>query len=75
VELLKTLWLAILLRKQLLTFWARGKIFDIVNRNYRHMEGYCMCGTKCDDHGFGDGHGPVDSWYYNRDQFVYGERK
>lgn len=34
-----------------------------------------MCGSKIEDHGYGDGHGPVDAWYYNRDQYVYKDRK
>jgi hypothetical protein len=54
-----------------LTYWARGKIFDFVNRRYRDHEGWCMCGSKCEDHGYDDGHSPVDAWYYNRDQYVY----
>jgi hypothetical protein len=41
---MKTLWLWIVIRKQLLTFWSRGKIFDIVNRKHRSNEGWCMCG-------------------------------
>jgi hypothetical protein len=65
----------IILRKQLLTFWARGKIFDFVNRKQRHHEGWCMCGSKVEDHGYWDGHGPVDAWYYNRDEFVYRKKK
>jgi hypothetical protein len=74
---MKTLWLWIVIRKQLLTFWSRGKIFDIVSRKHRSNEGWCMCGGKIEDHGYDDGHGPVDAWHYYRDQFVYktGARK
>lgn len=54
-----------------LTLWARGKIFDFVNRNQRHNEGWCMCGSKIEDHGYSDGHSPVDAWYYHRNQFVF----
>ncbi len=67
---MKTIKLWIVIRVQLLTFWARGKIFDILNRNHRSHEGYCMCGDKIEYHGFGSGHSPVDAWYYYRDQFV-----
>jgi hypothetical protein len=68
---MKNLWQEIKLRRQLITFWARGKIFDFIERKNRCNEGYCMCGSKVEDHGFGDGHGPVDAWYYYRDKFVY----
>lgn len=53
--------------------WARGKWFDFIQRNYRHVEGYCMCGDKIEYHGFGSGHSPVDAWHYYRDQFVWGD--
>jgi hypothetical protein len=68
---MKAIILWLVLHKQLLTFWARGKIFDFIERKNRHHEGYCMCGDKIEYHSFGSGHSPVDAWYYYRDQFVY----
>ncbi len=59
------------IQKLRLTIWARGIIFDFINRNQRHNEGYCMCGDKIEEHGFGSGHAPVDAWYYYREQFVH----
>lgn len=54
--------------------WARGKIFDFINRHQRHNEGWCMCGDKMENHGYESGHAPVDMWYYYRDQFVLKEK-
>jgi hypothetical protein len=68
---MKTLWLWVVIRKQLITFWARGKVFDFVNRKHRGNEGWCMCGDRMENHGYDSGHGPVDMWYYYRDQFIY----
>lgn len=57
-----------------LRYWLRGKWFDWKNRRYRFHEGWCMCGDKIENHGYGSGHSPVDAWHYNRDQYVYGDK-
>lgn len=51
--------------------WLRGKWFDWRNRQHRENEGWCMCGSQCDQHGWGDGHLPVDMWHYHRDNYIY----
>lgn len=53
--------------------WIRGKWFDWKNRDFRHMEGWCMCGDKIDSHDWVAGHGPVDQWHYYRDEYVHRE--
>lgn len=40
--------------------WYRGKWFDFRN-----------CQHRCNEHGWGDGHSPVDMWHHYRDNYIY----
>jgi hypothetical protein len=48
--------------------FLRGLWFDFKYRN--QPRGYCCCGDRIEEHGFGCGHSPVDEYYYHRDLYV-----
>lgn len=52
----------------------RGMYFDWKNRHHRDQEGWCMCGERVDEHGWGNGHTAVDSWHYYRDRYINGDK-
>ena len=53
---------------------AVARLEDLISflQNGYQGTGYCMCGSKIEHHGLGDGHSPVDEGLYYVDFYVKG---
>lgn len=49
---------------------VRGWWFDYTCPEAKASEGICCCGSPIDQHGWGDGHSPVDMYHYHKDAYV-----